>query len=497
MNDMPNGLGGSDQTHGPVADPIPSNTPLPLSEEAAHFAAAATVVLAGAPEAAGPTRPSHLAIPSALEAHPRYEILARLGSGGMGTVYKARHRLMERLVALKVINPALVGWPEAVRRFRLEIRAAARLTHPNIVAAYDAEQAGDTHFLVMEYVEGISLDRVIADEGPLPVERACNFARQTALGLEHAHACGMVHRDVKPHNLMLTPAGVVKILDFGLARFASEVPLAQAESATAAVSPLAPAPESYQDGPDTATALTRLREPVEGTGSAGTGLGTPDYMAPEEGLDPRRADIRADVYSLGCTLYRLLTGQVPFPGGAPQDKLRAHRERLPRPVTELRQEVSAALAQVVGRMMARDPEQRYQTPGETARALAPFAAPPAQHVLVVDDSALVREVMAGALGSQGYRVSTAADGREALEVLRRGPLPDLILLDLMMPGMDGWEFLRERRHDAALAAVPVIIVSALDEDQARAVALGVAGHLQKPVELEDLGAAVRQHAAKG
>jgi eukaryotic-like serine/threonine-protein kinase len=497
MNDTPSGLGGSDQTHGSVAHPTPSNTPQPESEEAAHSAAAPTAVPAATPEAAGRTRPSHLAVPSALEAHPRYEILARLGSGGMGTVYKARHRLMERLVALKVINPALVGWPEAVRRFRQEIRAAARLTHPNIVAAYDAEQAGDTHFLVMEYVEGVSLDCVLADEGPLPVERACDYARQAALGLEHAYARGMVHRDVKPHNLMLTPAEVVKILDFGLARFASEVPRARAEPPAADLGPLAPAPDTCQDSLDTATALARRREPVEGTNSADTGLGTPDYMAPEEGLDPRRADIRADVYSLGCTLYRLLTGQVPFPGGAPQDKLRAHRESVPRPVTELRPEVSAALAQVVGRMMARDPEQRYQTPGEAARALAPFAAPPAHHVLVVDDNPGVREVMANALGSQGYRVSKAADGREALELLRRGPLPDLILLDLMMPGMDGWEFLRERRHDAALAAVPVIIVSALNEDQARAVALGVAGHLQKPVELEDLGAAVRQHTAKG
>src|SRR5262249_33833533 len=194
---------------------------------------------------------------------------------------------------------------------------------------------------------------------------------------------------------------------------------------------------------------------------------------------------------------RLLTGQVPFPGGAPQDKVRAHRERVPRPVTELRPEVPAALARVVERMMARDPERRYQTPGEAARALAPFAAPPARHVLVVDDNAAVREVMAGALASQGYRASTAADGREALELLRRGPLPDLILLDLMMPGMDGWEFLRQRRHDAALAAVPVIIVSALDEDQARAVALGVAGHLQKPVGVEELRAAGRRHTARG
>ena len=153
------------------------------------------------------------AVPSALTNHPRYRVGELLGVGGMGAVYKAEHLLMQRPVALKVLNRELMDKPATVERFRREVRAAARLTHPNIVHAFDAEQAGDVHFLVMEFVEGVSLARCIAENGPLPVAQACDVVRQAALGLQHAHECGMVHRDIKPQNLMLTPSGQVKILD--------------------------------------------------------------------------------------------------------------------------------------------------------------------------------------------------------------------------------------------------------------------------------------------
>jgi serine/threonine protein kinase len=202
------------------------------------------------------------ALPPELRDHARYRVLRRLGEGGMGVVYQAEHRLMERLVAVKVISRALLGNPEAVERFNREVRAAARLDHPNIVKAYDAEQAGDLQLLAMEYVEGRSLADVLAKKGPLPVAYACQCVRQAALGLQHAHEKGMVHRDLKPHNLMLTTRGVVKILDFGLAKLASE--------------------RRSRDG------LT-LENAV---------MGTPGYMAPEQAQDTRGADIRADIYAL-------------------------------------------------------------------------------------------------------------------------------------------------------------------------------------------------------
>jgi Leucine-rich repeat (LRR) protein len=272
------------------------------------------------------------AVPPELAAHPRYRIVRHLGDGGMGAIYLAEHRVMQRLVALKVILPELIANPESVERFHREIRAAARLSHPNIVTAYDAEQAGDAHLLVMEYVEGQTLAGLIARHGPLPVSEACEYVRQAALGLQHAHERRLVHRDLKPHNLMLTAAGsprLVKILDFGLARFASE--------------------------PDTAAQLTRSR----------LVMGSPDYMAPEQADDPRLADVRADLYSLGCTLFHLLTGQVLFPTESSQLKLIAHR-RQPPPLDGL----PPPLSSILTRLLAKRPEERYQTPIEAAAALS-------------------------------------------------------------------------------------------------------------------------------
>jgi hypothetical protein len=293
-------------------------------------------------------------IPSELVNHPRYHVLELLGAGGMGVVYKAEHRLMERLVALKVINRKLIERPGAVDRFRQEVKAAARLTHPNIVTAYDAEQAGDLHFLVMEYVEGASLERLLRQRGPLPVAEACSLAWQAALGLQHAHERGMVHRDIKPANLLLTSAGRVKLLDFGLARFVSEA-APVSEVADASPGSLPPLPQG-QDG------LT----------ASGVVIGTPDYIAPEQAAKPRSADIRADVYSLGCTLFHLLTGRPPFAGGTAMQKLMAHVEQPAPPLVAARPDAPPALGQLVAKMLAKDPKQRWQTPGEAAEALRPW-----------------------------------------------------------------------------------------------------------------------------
>jgi serine/threonine protein kinase/putative intracellular protease/amidase len=284
-------------------------------------------------------------VPRDLADHSRYRIVKSLGAGGMGVVYQAEHRLMARTVALKVINHDLTSDPHAVDRFRQEVKAAARLAHPNIVTAYDAEQAGDSHFLVMEFVNGTSLARLVEKRGPLSPGHAAHFGRQAAMGLQHAFEQGMVHRDIKPQNLMLTRQGQVKILDFGLARLARE-----------------------RVGND--------QRSVSGITEAGACLGTPDYIAPEQASDARRADIRADIYSLGCTLYYLMLGRVPFPEGSAIEKLVAHVEQTPSPLHELRSEVPLKLSQIVAKMMAKDPAERFQTPAEVVEALTPFAASP-------------------------------------------------------------------------------------------------------------------------
>jgi WD40 repeat protein/tRNA A-37 threonylcarbamoyl transferase component Bud32 len=295
----------------------------------------------------GPAAPAGEAVPVELANHSRYRIVDVLGRGGMGAVFKAEHRLMRRLVALKVIRADLVDRPGTVERFRREVEAAAKLTHPNIVTAHDAEQAGGVHFLVMEYVEGTNLADMVEQRGPMSVQQACICARQTALGLQHALERGMVHRDIKPHNLLLTPSGWVKVLDFGLARFVRESAAGEGEAA--------------------------------GLTQSGTLMGTPDFMAPEQADDPHTADIRADLYSLGCTLYFLLAGHPPFPKGTLVEKMAAHRRDTPRPLTELRRDVPLELAAVVARLLAKTPAERYQTPAEVAQALVPFLRPAETH----------------------------------------------------------------------------------------------------------------------
>ncbi len=303
-------------------------------------------------------------LPAELRDHPRYRIVELIGRGGMGNVYRAEHRLMNRPVAIKLINSQLIRQPQAVERFRREVQAAAKLTHSNIVTAYDAEQAGDVHFLVMEFVEGTDLASVVKHRGPMSVAEACECIRQAAEGLQHAHEKGMVHRDIKPHNLMLSAEGQVRILDFGLAGFATETALGSHVRQN--VGDTHVVPPSGDGGYDANAAhLT----------TAGSVMGTPDYIAPEQAKDAHSADIRADIYSLGCTLHFLLTGKPPFEADSVLAKLKAHAQQSPTALTTLRNDVPTELSQVVARMMSKNPAERFQTPADVAEALAPFAKP--------------------------------------------------------------------------------------------------------------------------
>lgn len=254
-----------------------------------------------------------------------YLILDKLGQGGMGMVLKARHRRMNRVVALKVLSPTVTKTPEAMKRFQREVEAAAQLQHPNIVTAYDADEVKETHYLVMEFVEGTDLSALVHSKGPLSVQQAVAYVLQAARGLEYAHTRGVVHRDIKPANLLLDQSGTVKILDMGLARL---------ESAGG------------------------QQDQLTGTGQI---MGTVDYMAPEQAMDTKSADARADIYSLGVTLWYLLTGRAVYEGDSVVQKLMAHQRNPIPALCSVCPQVSTELEAVFVKMIAKTPEARYQT----------------------------------------------------------------------------------------------------------------------------------------
>lgn len=276
----------------------------------------------------------------------QYRLLAKIGEGGMGTVYKAMHTRLEKIVAVKVLSASGTRDPAVLARFDREMKAVGRLEHQNIVGAHDAGEAAGVHFLVMEYVDGINLDQLLERHGPLAVSDACELIRQAAIGLQEAHEHGMVHRDIKPSNLMLTVQrrkkklrGVVKILDLGLAFLADQ----------------------KRNGELTVT---------------GQLMGTIDYMSPEQVESSRRAEIRSDVYSLGVTLYKLLCGHTPFADlkhASLRKRLQAVVSLPPPPIAGLRPDLPPEVAALVDRMLAKNAADRPATPEEVAEALTPFA----------------------------------------------------------------------------------------------------------------------------
>jgi tRNA A-37 threonylcarbamoyl transferase component Bud32 len=267
-------------------------------------------------------------------------LLERVGEGAMGEVYRAWNVRLGRVVAVKMIHKEHLQSGKAMERFRREVRTASQLDHPNIVLVRDADEADGRTFLVMDFVEGEDLSRRVKTQGPLPIVQAVEFARQAALGLQHASERGVVHRDIKPSNLLVATgpdgAPLVKILDFGLARLDND-------------------------------SITMQRLTM-----AGNLIGTVDYIAPEQAVDAHAADTRADVYGLGCTLFFLLTGKPPFGGNSVVEKITARRDEPPPSVRTLRPEAPTGLSLVLQKMMARAPAERYQTPLEAAQALAPF-----------------------------------------------------------------------------------------------------------------------------
>lgn len=360
-----------------------------------------------------PSNPSIGATPHSDETQPilgqmgQFDLLFKLGEGGMGQVYKARHRLMDQVVALKLIHSNNLNRTDALDRFHREIRALSKLTHPNIVRAQYADVVDGKHFLVMEYVPGPNLAEVIRDRGPLPINEACSYIRQAALGLHHAHLQGLVHRDIKPSNLLVAPGGLVKILDLGLALI--------------------------REGPAEAT------EELTATGQV---FGTYDYMAPEQWDDSHTVDIRADLYSLGCTLYFLLTGRAPFSGPEFDTALRKMKAHTQKPIPSMRSvrlEVPELLDELVMKLLAKNPDDRLKDPAQVAAALQPFtegfAGPP-------DPSTSTGSVTPSNMETKtlsGRTASSYTTGRKSLKRMLLGVAGVLVAVGLVA-GLGYWKF---------------------------------------------------------
>jgi serine/threonine protein kinase len=268
----------------------------------------------------------------------KYKLLGQIGKGGMSSVYLAEHELMKRRVAVKVLPRNRVDDSSYLERFRLEARAVAKLDDPNIVRAYDIDNEGDVHYIVMEYVDGQDLHQIVAQQGPLDFDTAADYIAQVANGLQHAHEMGLVHRDIKPANCLVDRHKTVKLLDLGLAKLTED---------------------------DQASLTMANEENV---------LGTADYLAPEQALNSHEADHRSDIYSLGCTLYFLLTGGPPFPEGSISERLLKHQTAKPESIFKFRPDAPPSLVDICETMMSKKPDDRFQSAGDVAARLKEWLA---------------------------------------------------------------------------------------------------------------------------
>ena len=326
----------------------------------------------------------------------KYKILQHLGTGGMSSVYKAEHRMMRHIVAIKVLPKNLVQQSSYLERFHQEARAAAQLNHPNMVRAFDVDKEGDTYYLVMEYVDGTDIKEIVARDGALSFKLAAEYARQAAEGLAYAHLKGIIHRDIKPANLLVDKTGTVKILDLGLVRFSD-------------------------DGQGSLTVAYDENM-----------IGTVDYLSPEQAMNSHAVDARADIYSLGCTLYFMLTGNPPFPEGTIPQRVMMHQTKEPESIRKKRPDAPEGLLAICSRMMAKSPEARFQCAADVVTAIAHYLG--GSDVLGRGSDVPKRgsDVYLGGIGSDAFRrpggsgVSPASPGRGDVgdEDLSLAPLDD-------------------------------------------------------------------------
>jgi serine/threonine protein kinase len=438
-----------------------------------------------------------------------YQVLDRLGSGGMGTVYKAQHRRMKRVVAIKVLAESVGQSEKCVQRFQREVEVIARLSHPNIVMAFDADEAEVGQFLVMEFVNGRDLDTEVAERGPLPIPEAVDCIVQAARALDYAHGQGVIHRDIKPANLLRDVSGVVKVADLGLARLN----------------------DTFERPSAPGAALTQ----------AGTIMGTVDYMPPEQAMGLADIDHRADVYSLGCTLHYLLLGRPPYQGPTVMAILLKHRDAPIPSLCASSAEVPAALDKVFQRMVAKNREDRFASMAEVVGALEPFltlpklpskqapapASPrqphgslastkaeespaslaevdraleafasfpglPAATVLLVEPSRSQALIIRGYLQKLGFRdIRTCPSGQKALEVARATP-PGVAISTLHLPDMTGVQLAQAMRDEGPLSSTGFVLITS-ETDAQEAHLSSQAGHavrLIKPFNLERLAQAL-------